>query len=123
MRSFFSPAESPASPPSRLALALIALPPLAAGFAILAIAGLGTPIRSLHAASIALAAVIAMIGAVVAEFIGASEGLGVLIRQLSFQLEIAASFAVLIVLSLLGLVFYGATSLLEAKVVYWRGRT
>ena len=42
---------------------------------------------------------------------------------LGFQLEIAASFAVLIVLSLLGLVFYGATSLLEAKVVYWRGRT
>jgi NitT/TauT family transport system permease protein len=74
-------------------------------------------------ASLKVAIALAMIGAVVAEFVGASEGLGVLIRQLSFQLEIAASFAVLIVLSLLGLVFYGATSLLEAKVVYWRGRT
>lgn len=68
MRSLFNPAESAALPPSRLALALIALPPLAAGFAILAIAGLGTPIRSLHAASIALAAVIAVIGAVVGRF-------------------------------------------------------
>jgi NitT/TauT family transport system permease protein len=74
-------------------------------------------------ASLKVAIALAMIGAVVGEFVGASEGLGVLIRQLSFQLEIAASFAVLIVLSLLGLVFYGATSLLEAKVVYWRGRT
>ena len=68
MRSLSNPAESAASPPSRLALALIALPALAAGFAILEIAGLGTPIRSLHAASIALAAVIAVIGAVVGRF-------------------------------------------------------
>lgn len=68
MRSFSNPAESAASPPSPLALALIALPALAAGFAILAIAGLGTPIRSLHAASIALAAVTAVIGAVVGRF-------------------------------------------------------
>lgn len=68
MRSLSNPAESAASPPSRLALALIALPALAAGFAILEIAGLGTPIRSLHAASIALAALIAVIGAVVGRF-------------------------------------------------------
>lgn len=68
MRSLSNPAESAASPPSRLALALIALPALAVGFAILEIAGLGTPIRSLHAASIALAAVIAVIGAVVGRF-------------------------------------------------------
>jgi cell division protein FtsW (lipid II flippase) len=68
MRSLSNPAESAASPPSRLALALIALPALAAGFAILESAGLGTPIRSLHAASIALAAVIAVIGAVVGRF-------------------------------------------------------
>lgn len=68
MRSLSNPAESAASPPSRLALALIALPALAAGFAILEIVGLGTPIRSLHAASIALAAIIAVIGAVVGRF-------------------------------------------------------
>lgn len=55
-------AEPAVSPPSRLALALIALPPLAAGFAILGIAELGTPIRSLHAASIVLAAVVALVG-------------------------------------------------------------
>lgn len=68
MRSLSNPAESAASPPSRLALALIALPALAVGLAILEIAGLGTPIRSLHAASIALAALIAVIGAVVGRF-------------------------------------------------------
>jgi cell division protein FtsW (lipid II flippase) len=44
------------------------LPPLAAGFAILGIAGLGTPIRSLHAVSIVLAAVIALVGIPVGRF-------------------------------------------------------
>jgi NitT/TauT family transport system permease protein len=64
----------------------------------------------------------ALIGAIVAEFVGATEGLGVLITQFNFQLNVADSFALILVLALMGLVFYGAMELLYRKVVYWEHR-
>ena len=73
-------------------------------------------------ASLKVAIALALIGAIVAEFLGASEGMGVLLREFSFQLRIAESFAVLIALSLLGLVLYGLAALLESRLIFWRGR-
>jgi NitT/TauT family transport system permease protein len=73
-------------------------------------------------ASLKVAIALALIGAIVAEFLGASEGMGVLLRELSFQLQIAESFAVLVALSLLGLVLYGLAALLESRLIFWRGR-
>ena len=72
-------------------------------------------------ASLKVAVALSLIGAIVAEFIGASEGMGVLIREFSFQLLIPESFGVLIALSMMGLVFFAATTLLERRVVFWRG--
>jgi NitT/TauT family transport system permease protein len=72
-------------------------------------------------ASLKVAVALSLIGAIVAEFIGASDGLGVLIREFSFQLLIPESFAVLVALSMMGLVFFAATTLLERRVVFWRG--
>jgi len=56
---------------------------------------------------------LAVIGAVVAEFSGAQDGLGYLIQFASTQLDTALMFAALILVSLLGLVLYYAVGLIE----------
>jgi NitT/TauT family transport system permease protein len=73
-------------------------------------------------AGIKTAITLALIGAIVAEFVGGSEGMGVLIKTFNFQLNIADSFAVIVSLSLIGLVLYGIIELIESKIVFWRGR-
>jgi NitT/TauT family transport system permease protein len=73
-------------------------------------------------ASLKVAITLALIGAIVAEFLGASEGMGVLLREFSFQLLIPESFAVLIALSMMGMVFFGLAVLLESRLIFWRGR-
>ena len=72
-------------------------------------------------AGIKTAMTLALIGAIVAEFVGGSEGMGVLIKTFNFQLDVAEGFAVIVALSLIGLVLYGITELIENKVVFWRG--
>jgi NitT/TauT family transport system permease protein len=72
-------------------------------------------------AALKVAIVFALTGAIVAEFVGANEGMGILIKTLNFQLLIAESFAVIIGLAIMGLIFYGVTTVLEAKIVFWRG--
>jgi NitT/TauT family transport system permease protein len=72
-------------------------------------------------AGIKTAVTLALIGAIVAEFVGASEGMGVLIKTFNFQLQVAEGFAVIIALALIGLVLYGITELIENKLVFWRG--
>lgn len=72
-------------------------------------------------ASLKVAITFALTGAIVAEFVGANEGLGVLIRTFNFQLLVAEGFAVIFALSIMGLVFYALTMLLESKLVFWRG--
>ena len=71
-------------------------------------------------AALKIAITFALVGAVVAEFVGADEGMAVLIKTFNFQLLVAEGFAVILALSVLGLVLYGLTVLLEARVVYWR---
>jgi len=70
-------------------------------------------------AGVKTALTLALLGAIVAEFVGASEGLGVLIKELSFQLEVAMSFAVVIFLALIGLALYGLIELIEKKLITW----
>jgi NitT/TauT family transport system permease protein len=72
-------------------------------------------------AGIKTAMTLALIGAIVAEFVGGSEGMGVLIKTFNFQLDVAEGFAVIVALSLIGLVLYGITELIENKIVFWRG--
>jgi NitT/TauT family transport system permease protein len=72
-------------------------------------------------AGIKTAMTLALIGAIVAEFVGGSEGMGVLIKTFNFQLDVAEGFAVIVALSLIGLLLYGITELIENKIVFWRG--
>src|SRR5207237_3770122 len=63
---------------------------------------------------------LALIGALVAEFVTAKEGLGTLITTFSFELKVYLVFAVIVVVSVLGLVLYGIMEVLERKIVFWR---
>lgn len=73
-------------------------------------------------AGIKTALTLALLGAIVAEFVGASEGLGVLIKELNFQLEVAKGFAVVVFLAVIGLTMYGLIELLERRLITWAGR-
>jgi NitT/TauT family transport system permease protein len=70
-------------------------------------------------AGLEIAAVLAVIGAIVGEFVGAQVGLGYLIVALNFSLDVAGVFAVLIVLSVIGLVMHGVTRLLARRTIFW----
>jgi NitT/TauT family transport system permease protein len=66
------------------------------------------------------AMVLSVIGAIVAEFLGGSaEGVGELIAISAEQLAIDKVFALIIVLSVVGMLLYGLIVLLERRVVRW----
>ena len=70
-------------------------------------------------AGLEIAAVLAVIGAIVGEFVGAQVGLGYLIIALNFNLDIAGVFAVLIVLSVIGLAMHGVTRVAARRYIFW----
>lgn len=70
-------------------------------------------------AGIKTALTLALLGAIVGEFVGASEGLGVLINEFNFQLEVALAFGVVVYLALIGLILYGLIELVEKKLITW----
>lgn len=71
-------------------------------------------------AGIKTALTLALLGAIVGEFVGASEGLGVLVNEFNFQLEVAKGFAVVLFLALIGLVLYGLIELVERRLITWK---
>jgi NitT/TauT family transport system permease protein len=70
-------------------------------------------------AGLKTAAGLALVGAVVGEFISAQRGLGVLVQQFSYQLAVSDAFAVIVMLMLLGLLLYGVMEWLERITVFW----
>ncbi len=71
-------------------------------------------------AGLKLATVLAVIGAIVAEFIGADTGLGYVIVVAGSSFDIARQFAAIIVVTIIGMVFFWAVELLEKYVVPWK---
>ncbi len=69
-----------------------------------------------------IAATLSVIGAIVGEFAGASDGLGYTIQFASTQLDTAQVFAALLLVSVLGIAFYYAAEILERAVVPWAPR-
>lgn len=63
---------------------------------------------------------LALIGAIVGEFISAGEGMGVLMQRYSFALNMSASFAVLVMLTLVGYLLFVAMERIDDHLVYWR---
>ncbi|WP_314172281.1 ABC transporter permease [Streptomyces winkii] len=63
--------------------------------------------------------VFAILGAVVGEFIGAKEGLGYLLLQANYNFDIAGMFAVLVVLSVLGLIAHFIIRTAQKRFAFW----
>ena len=63
--------------------------------------------------------VFAILGAVVGEFIGAKEGLGYLLLQTNYNFDIASMFAVLVVLSVLGLLAHFLIRFAQHRIAFW----
>ena len=70
-------------------------------------------------AGLKLSAISATIGAIVAEFIGASDGLGYLLLVAKGNLNTQLFFAVLLVLVSIGLVFFYSIEFLERITIPW----
>lgn len=70
-------------------------------------------------AGLEVAMILALIGAIVAEFVGAEAGLGMLIQTMNLSLDVAGQFSILIILSLFGLGFSIVLRLVKSKVLFW----
>jgi NitT/TauT family transport system permease protein len=66
-----------------------------------------------------VAIVLSIIGAIVGEFVGSQAGLGYLIMQRNFSMDMAGTFAILIVLSVMGMVLHSAVQFVQRRVVFW----
>lgn len=71
-------------------------------------------------ASLKIASSLAVVGAVIGEFTGATEGIGHYIVTSSYYLETARMFAGIIMISLGGILFFGFVAWLERRVVFWQ---
>lgn len=63
--------------------------------------------------------VLAVIGAIVGEFVGAQAGLGYLILQRNFSMDAAGMFAILIILSFIGIVLHAIVKTIARRVIFW----
>jgi NitT/TauT family transport system permease protein len=72
-------------------------------------------------AGLNLGIVYALLGALVAEFIGAQRGMGVMVLQLQSVNDTAGVFAILVVLAVVGYVLISAVRLIQRRVVFWSG--
>jgi NitT/TauT family transport system permease protein len=70
-------------------------------------------------AGLDIAIVFAVVGAIVGEFVGAQIGLGVQIMQMNAALDVAGSFSVFIILSLIGLGLSHSLRMIERAVLFW----
>jgi NitT/TauT family transport system permease protein len=66
--------------------------------------------------------VLAVIGAIVGEFVGAKTGIGVLILQANFSLDLASVFALLVLIAVAGVVLSLVLRLIEARLCFWSGK-
>jgi NitT/TauT family transport system permease protein len=62
---------------------------------------------------------LSLIGAIVAEFVGAQAGLGMLMQSMNFTMDVAGQFSILLILSVLGLVLNSCIVLIRRRVLFW----
>ena len=64
--------------------------------------------------------VLSVLGAIVGEFVGAKGGLGYLILQMNFNMDVAGIFAVLLLLGLMGIALNTLAQYVQRRVVFWQ---
>ena len=63
---------------------------------------------------------LAVVGAIVGEFVGAKEGIGFVILISTYHLETATMFAAIAMSALGGILFFYLISLIEKKIIFWQ---
>jgi NitT/TauT family transport system permease protein len=66
-----------------------------------------------------VASTLAVVGAIVGEFVSAEKGLGYLVLVANGELDTRLVFACVLVLTLLGIIFYFVIEIIEKLVVHW----
>jgi NitT/TauT family transport system permease protein len=66
-----------------------------------------------------IAMMLSLIGAIVAEFVGAQKGLGVLIMGMTYTMDVAGQFSVLVILSLVGLLLNTIIVQIRRRLLFW----
>jgi len=67
--------------------------------------------------------VLSVITAIVGEFVGARVGIGVLILQANFALDLARVFSLIAVLSISGIILSATLRFLDRRICFWAGKT
>ncbi len=70
-------------------------------------------------AGLKIAVTLAVIGAVVGEFLAASSGLGYIVQQSTGNLQTVLTFDALIVLSVMGIILFGCIQVMERLLLPW----
>ena len=70
-------------------------------------------------AGLDVAMIFALIGAIVAEFVGAQRGLGMLIQSMNFNMDVSGQFSILLILSFVGLLLNRAIMLIRKRIMFW----
>jgi NitT/TauT family transport system permease protein len=70
-------------------------------------------------AGIELGGLYAMLGAIVAEFVGASAGVGNWLIAMNVNLDTSSTFALLVVLALYGIVFQKIIAIARSRALFW----
>jgi NitT/TauT family transport system permease protein len=70
-------------------------------------------------AGLNVAVVLAILGAIVGEFVGSKAGLGNLILESNFQFNVAQVFAVLVLLGLFGVMLSAIVRMVQRRLLFW----
>jgi len=70
-------------------------------------------------AGLDVAMIFALIGAIVAEFVGAQKGLGMLIQSMNFNMDVSGQFSILLILSVVGLLLNRGVMVIRKRVLFW----
>ena len=73
--------------------------------------------------AIKMAVPLSIIGAAIGEWLGAQSGLGYFSRRMMTQLDGAGVFAPILLLSVVAMILTGIVSVLEKRIVTWRGES
>ena len=74
-------------------------------------------------AGLNIASVLAILGAIVGELVGAQSGLGMLLMQYNQAMEISPMFAVIVLLAVIGFLMNYAVTLIERRYCFWAQRS
>ncbi len=70
-------------------------------------------------AGLEIALTFSLLGTIVAEFIGANAGLGMLLTSMNFSMDIAGEFSILVLLSVVGLLLSLLIGAVRKSVLFW----